>query len=137
RVFPPAAEFSAKARIKSRAEYDRMYRESIDHPDQFWGKQAEALNWFKKWDRVLEWNVPNAKWFVGGKINVSYNCLDAQIEKGRGDRVAILFEGEPLAASGDKPAESRRVTYKQLKDDVCRLANGLKKLGVKKGDRVA
>ena len=133
RVFPPPAEFSAKARIKSRAEYDRLYRESIDRPEDFWGKQAEALKWFKKWDRVLEWNCPHAKWFVGGKINVSYNCLDAQIEKGRGDKTAILWEGEPLA---DGKPEVRRISFKQLRDDVCRFANGLKKLGVKKGDRV-
>src|SRR4051812_45414362 len=134
RLFPPPAEFIANAHIKTRAEYDRMYRESIDQPESFWGKQAEGLSWFKKWDKVLDWQVPNAKWFVGGKLNVSYNCLDAQIEKGKGDKVAILFEGEPLA--GDKPAEVRRITDKQLKDDVCRFANGLEKIGVKRGDRV-
>jgi len=152
RVFPPSPEFSAKARIKSRAEYDKLHRESIDRPEEFWGKQAEALSWFRKWDRVLEWNVPNSKWFVGGKINVSYNCLDVQIEKGRGDKTAILWEGEPQvtreyedravefsmdgkSANGAK-YEVRRISYQQLKDDVCRFANGLKKLGVKKGDRV-
>ncbi len=133
RLFPPPAEFAAKARIKSRAEYDRMYRESIDRPEEFWGKQAEGLSWFKKWDKVLEWNCPNAKWFVGGKLNVSYNCLDAQIEKGRGEKTAILWEAEPL--NSGKP-EIRKITFKQLRDDVCRFANGLKKLGVKKGDRV-
>src|SRR3954447_4496762 len=86
RLFPPPEQFAAKARIKSRAEYDRLYRESIDQPEQFWGREAAALSWFKKWDQVLDWKVPNAKWFVGGKINVSHNCLDAQIEKGRGDK---------------------------------------------------
>src|SRR6187397_1145785 len=83
RVFPPTPAFSAKARIKSLEEYRRMYRESIDSPETFWGKQAEQLSWFKKWDKVLEWNAPDAKWFVGGKMNVSHNCLDAQIAKGR------------------------------------------------------
>ncbi|MEA2734864.1 MAG: acetyl-CoA synthetase [Humisphaera sp.] len=133
RLFPAPPEFSAKARIKSMDEYKRMYRESIDNPETFWGKQAEQLHWFKRWDKVLEWNVPDAKWFVGGKINIAYNCLDAQIEKGRGDKTAILWEGEPLASG---QPEIRKISFKQLKDDVGRFANGLKKLGVKKGDRV-
>src|SRR5215204_388171 len=87
RLFPPDAAFTAKARIKSRAEYDKLYRESIDLPEQFWGRMAEELHWFKKWDKVLDWNVPNAKWFVGGKTNVAYNCLDRQVDAGRGDKV--------------------------------------------------
>jgi acetyl-CoA synthetase len=128
RLFPPTAEFSAGAWIKSRGQYDQMYRESIDRPDDFWGKIAGELHWFKKWDRVLDWKLPNAKWFVGGKTNVSYNCLDFQIERGRGGKTAILWEGEP--------GETRRITYQQLREDVCRLANGLKKLGVGKGTRV-
>jgi len=134
RVFPPPAEFAANAHIKSMDEYKKLYRESIDNPEKFWGDAASKLHWFKKWDRVLEGNAPNAKWFVGGKINVSYNCLDYQIEQGRGDKTAILFEAEPLGASG-KP-DIRRITYRELRNDVCKLANGLKKLGVKKGDRV-
>jgi acetyl-CoA synthetase len=134
RVFPPPAEFAAKARIKSLDDYKRMYRESIDNPDLFWGKQAERLHWFKKWDQVLDWQVPNAKWFVGGKTNIAYNCLDAQIAKGRGDKPAILWEGEPLSNNGQP--EIRKISFNQLKDDVGRFANGLKKLGVKKGDRV-
>jgi acetyl-CoA synthetase len=136
RLFPPAAAFSAKARIKSREEYDRLYRQSIDRPEEFWGQQAEQLHWFKKWDKVLDWKVPDAKWFVGGKTNIAYNCLDAQIAKGRGNKTAILWEGEPLAASPTNTPEIRKITFQQLKDDVCRFANGLKKLGVKKGDRV-
>jgi len=134
RVFPPPPEFSAKARIKSMDEYKRLYKESIDNPEAFWGKQAEQLHWFKKWDKVLDWQVPTAKWFVGGKTNIAYNCLDAQIDKGRGDKTAILWEGEPLANNGQP--EIRRISFKQLKDDVGRFANALKKLGVKKGDRV-
>jgi acetyl-CoA synthetase len=133
RVFPPPGEFSRQANIKSMEEYQRMYRQSIDEPDAFWGKFAESFHWFKKWDKVLEWNNPNAKWFVGGKTNVAYNCLDRQISEGRGSKTAILWEGEPLI---DGKPEIRPITFSQLKDDVCRFANGLKKLGVKKGDRV-
>ncbi len=132
RVFPPPPEFTAKARIKSRDEYERMYRESMDQPEKFWGRAAEELHWFKKWDKVLEWKAPHAKWFVGGKTNLSYNCLDRQIEQGRGDKTAIVWEGEPLQVN----PEVRHITFRQLRDDVCRFANGLKKLGVKKGDRV-
>jgi acetyl-CoA synthetase len=128
RVFPPSPAFAANAWIKSRQQYDQMYRESIDNPDPFWSKIASELHWFKKWDRVLDWNLPNAKWFVGGQTNVSYNCLDTHIEKGRGSKTAILWEAE----NGDV----RNVTFQQLRDDVCRFANGLKKQGVKKGTRV-
>lgn len=135
RVFPPPKDFAAKALVKSREEYDRMYRRSIDQPEQFWADVANELHWFKKWDRALDWNVPNAKWFVNGKTNLSYNCLDRQIASGRGDKVAILWEGEPEKHPGGG-GEVRRITYKQLKDDVCRFANGLKNLGVKRGDRV-
>jgi acetyl-CoA synthetase len=132
RLFPPSKAFAEKARIKSKEEYQRLYRESIDQPEQFWGRMAEELHWFKKWDRVLEWKAPFAKWFVGGKTNLSYNCLDRQIAEGRGEKIAILWEGEPL----QKEAEVRQLTFRQLRDEVCRFANGLKKLGVKKGDRV-
>jgi len=135
RVFPPNPAFAANAWIKSRQQYDQMYRESLDHPDQFWSRIASELHWFKKWDKVLEWNLPNAKWFVGGKTNVAFNCLDAQIAKGRGDKTAILWEAEPESAPG-KGGEVRRISYSQLRDDVCRFANGLKKLGVRKGTRV-
>jgi acetyl-CoA synthetase len=135
RLFPPSPAFSAKAWIKSRQQYDQMYRESIDQPEQFWGKIAAELHWFKKWDRVLEWKAPDAKWFVGGKMNVAYNCLDRQIELGRGNKTAILWEGEPESSPG-KGGEIRRVTFTQLRDEVGKFANGLKKLGVKKGTRV-
>src|SRR3954454_15928146 len=135
RVFPPPPDFAAKALVGSMAEYQRLYRESIDQPDPFWGRMAGELTWFKKWDKVLEWNAPNAKWFVGGKTNLAYNCLDHQIDAGRGDKVALLWEGEPEAQPG-QGGEVRRITYRQLRDDVCKLANGLKRLGVRKGDRV-
>jgi acetyl-CoA synthetase len=134
RLFPPPAAFSQQAHVKSKEEYLKLYRESIDSPDTFWSRIAGELGWFKKWDKVLEWNEPYAKWFGGSKTNVSYNCLDRQIELGRGDKTAILFEGE-LVKDG-QPTDVRRVSYKQLKDQVCQLANGLKKLGIRKGDRV-
>ena len=136
RVFPPPAEFARNAHIKTREEYDRLYRESIDQPEQFWGRMAEQLHWFKKWDRVLDWQSPNAKWFAGGKLNASYVCLDAQIEKGLGDKAAILWEGEPESGRPGSGGSVHRMSYRQLRDDVCRFANALKKLGVKKGDRV-
>src|SRR5690242_1441297 len=74
RLFPPPAHFVAEAKINSRAQYDELYRESIDHPEKFWGRAAEELFWFKGWDKVLEWNPPHARWFVGGQTNASYNC---------------------------------------------------------------
>jgi acetyl-CoA synthetase len=134
RLFPPPADFAANAHIKSRTEYDRLYRESIDNPEAFWGRAAEELLWFKKWDKVLAWQVPNAKWFVGGKTNMSANCLDRQLQAGRGDKAAILWEGEPLGPGGTP--EVRKITYKQLAADVNVFANALKKQGVKRGDRV-
>ena len=143
RLFPPPAEFASGARLNSREQYDQMYRESIDAPERFWARAAEELHWFRKWDKVLEWDAPHAKWFVGGTTNLAYNCLDRQIEQGRGEKTALIWEGEPLTPSPGTPGErggegpeTRRITYQQLKDDVCRFANGLKKLGVRKGDRV-
>ena len=135
RLFPPPQGFAQGAWIKSKEEYQRLYRESIEQPEQFWGKAAGELHWFKKWDRVLEWNVPNARWFVGAKTSLSYNCLDRQIDAGKGNKTAIIWEGEPESLPG-KGGEIRKITYNQLRDDVSRFANGLKKLGVKKGDRV-
>src|SRR4051812_16460212 len=136
RVFPPPKEFAAKARIHSRAEYDRLWRESIDQPETFWGRVAGELHWMKPWDTVLEWNPPYAKWFVNAKTNVSYNCLDRQVELGRGDKAALLWEGEPESGRPGSGGSVHRITYKTLLHDVCKFANGLKSLGVKKGDRV-
>jgi len=135
RVFPPPASVAEKAWINSRQQYDEMYRQSISDPDAFWGKAASELSWFSRWDKVLEWNLPDAKWFVGGKTNIAYNCLDHQIDQGRADKVAILWEGEPEQGGAGK-YEVRKITFQQLKDEVCRFANGLKTLGLKKGDRV-
>jgi acetyl-CoA synthetase len=133
RTYPPPAAFAAAARVGSMDEYRRMYRQSIDDPDGFWADVAKAFRWSKPFDRVLEWESPNAKWFVGGQLNVAENCLDVQVDQGRGDKTAILWEGEPTGPGGP---EVRRITYRHLLADVCRLANGLKSLGVRKGDRV-
>ena len=129
RVFPPSEEFRSKAHIKSMAEYDRLYKEAADHPEEFWAKIAQELHWFKPWERVLDWNLPFAKWFVGGQLNLSYNCLDRHVATWRKNKAAILWEGEP--------GDSRALTYQQLLNEVSKCANVLKSLGVKKGDRVA
>src|SRR5438067_5983710 len=97
---------------------------------------AAELHWVKKWDKALDWKPRYAKWFIGGTINASYVCLDAQIDKGLGDKAAILWEGEPESGRPGSGGSVHRISYRQLRDDVCRFANGLKKLGVKKGDRV-
>jgi len=128
RKFPPPPGFAAQAHVKSLDDYRRLYARSIEDPDGFWGEAAGGLHWFRKWDKVCEWQLPDSKWFVGGQTNVSYNCLDLQIERGRGDHTAILFEGEP--------GDIRRITYNELRKEVCRFASALKKLGVKKDDKV-
>jgi acetyl-CoA synthetase len=129
RMFQPPGEFAAKAHVKSFEEYERLYAEAAADPEAFWAKQAEEIHWFRKWDKVLEWNEPFAKWFVGGELNISYNCLDRHLEMGRSEKTAIIWEGEP--------GESRRLTYSELHAEVSKFANVLKKLGVLGGDRVA
>ncbi len=129
RVFPPPAEFAAEARIKSLAEYEKIYAEAAENPEKFWAQAAEDLHWFKKWNTVLEWNEPHAKWFVGGTLNVSDNCVDRHLHTHRRNKAALIWEGEP--------GEIRTITYQQLHTEVCKFANVLKKLNVKKGDRVA
>lgn len=129
RVFPPPAEFSANAGVKSFEEYEKLYAEAAADPEAFWAKQAEKLHWFKKWDTVLEWNEPFAKWFVGGKLNVSYNCLDRHLDTWRRNKAAIIWEGET--------GEIKTITYLQLHQEVSRFANVLKMMGIKTGDRVA
>ncbi|HEX3558537.1 MAG TPA: acetate--CoA ligase [Pyrinomonadaceae bacterium] len=130
RVFPPPAEFSERARVKSMEEFEALRREAHDSPEAFWARMAEAeLHWFRKWDTVLRWEPPHAEWFVGGKINVSYNCLDRHLQTWRRNKAAIIWEGEP--------GEQRTLTYAQLQREVSRFANALKRAGVEKGDRVA
>ncbi len=129
RQFPPPPEFAAKARLHDPAEYQRLYRRSIDDPQGFWGDTARAeLTWTKPFTKVLSWDLPWAKWFEDGELNVSANCLDRHLAT-RGDQIAILWEGEP----GDQ----RTLTYRQLHAEVCRAANALKQLGVATGDKVA
>src|SRR5208337_4820633 len=132
RRFPPSKEFVDQAYIKSREQYEKMWKESVENPDKFWGGVADELFWFKKWDTVNKEDFAKAdiKWFVGGKTNISYNCLDYQIEKGKGDKVAILFQGEP-------EDDVKKYTYRDMLKEVSRFANVLKKKGVKKGDRIA
>jgi acetyl-CoA synthetase len=129
RRFEPPEHFRAQAQIKSLEDYERIYRESVEHPEKFWAGIAEELHWFKKWDKVLEWNNPWAKWFVGGQINLSYNCLDRHVQTWRKNKAALIWESEP--------GEVRTLTYQQLHREVQKFANVLKSLGVKKGDRVA
>jgi acetate--CoA ligase len=131
RVFKPSKELSQQAYIKSMAQYNKIYRKSIDDPEGFWGEMAEQLDWFKKWDKVLVQDFSDAKhqWFVGGKLNVSYNCLDRHLTGPRKNKAAFIWEGD----IGD----TKTLTYQQLYYEVNKFANVLKKLGVKKGDRVS
>jgi acetyl-CoA synthetase len=135
RVFKPAPAFSKSSHVKSLAQYRAMYKQSIQSPDKFWGAQAKSeLVWFKPWKKVLDWKVPFAKWFVGGQLNLSYNCLDRHLGTPTANKAALIWEGEP--AGPGKPGEERTLTYKQLHHEVCLFANVLKRNGVKKGDRV-
>ncbi len=135
RVFPPPETFAKSAHIKSFDEYKRIYQQSIENPEQFWAGIASELKWIKPWSKVLEWNPPYARWFEGGQLNVAENCLDRQIALGRGDKVAIVWEGEPVK-SDLSAGEVRKITYSQLADAVNRFANGLKAQGIRRGDRV-
>jgi acetyl-CoA synthetase len=124
RVFEPPAEFRAGAIVQDPAIYERAGAD----PEAFWAEQAERLTWFRPWGRVMEWEPPWVRWFTGGVLNASYNCLDRHVEAGGGDKVAFHWEGEP--------GDTRTITYAELLEEVCRLANALKELGVRKGDRV-
>ena len=129
RLFNPSAEFSKNAHIKSLNQYERLYEKSKSDPETFWAELAkQELHWFKKWDQVLDWQPPFAKWFVGGKLNLSYNCLDRHLTTWRRNKAAIIWEGEP--------GDSRTLTYGELHRKVCKFANTLKQMGVKKDDRV-
>ncbi|MFM8421558.1 MAG: acetate--CoA ligase [Verrucomicrobiota bacterium] len=135
RVFKPAKEFSAAAHVGSMAAYKKLWTESVRQPDRFWSRQAKAeLVWQKPFKKVLQWKVPNAKWFVGGQLNVSANCLDKWLGTAHANKAALIWEGEP--ATDGRPGEERVYTFAQLHREVCRFANVLKRNGVKKGDRV-
>jgi acetyl-CoA synthetase len=133
---PPAQEFSAccrqgphQASLERVPRTVRLYKQSIEDPEGFWAGAAKDLHWFKPWDKVLEWNLPWAKWFVGGKLNLSYNCVDRHALGARRDKTALIWEGEP--------GEMRRFSYADLHAEVQKFANALKTLGIRKGDRVA
>ncbi|MEW8690706.1 MAG: acetate--CoA ligase [Candidatus Thiodiazotropha endolucinida] len=133
KTYPVPADFAAQANIND-AQYQEMYRQSISDPEGFWGEQAEQyVTWFKKWDKVVDWSFGkddlHIEWFKGATLNVAYNCLDRHLEN-RGDQVAIIWEG-------DNPDEDRKITYRELHEEVCKFANVLKSRGVKKGDRVS
>lgn len=128
RSFPPPADFARKANISTEAQYQQMWNKAKDDPAAFWGEMANNLHWFKKYDHVLQGEMPETKWFVGGKINASYNCIDRHLTTWRKNKAAIIWEGEP--------GDTRVLTYQDLHREVCKFANVLKKLGVTTGDRV-
>jgi len=129
RSFPPPAEFAQRAHVKSLAEYEALYARAADDPDSFWAEVARELQWDKPWRQVVDWTLPDAKWFVGGELNVSVNCLDRHVATWRRNKAAIVFEGEP--------GDSRVLTYGQLHREVCKAANALTALGIRRGDFVA
>ena len=130
RLFTPPPGFKAQANLRSEEEYAALYAESVNSPESFWGREAvRFLRWEKPFERVLNWRVPHAEWFKGGRINAAVNCLDRHLGTVRANKAAIIFEGEP--------GDTRTLTYKQLHREVCRFANGLEGLGMVKGDRAA
>ncbi len=128
RKFPPSTDFASNANIASEAEYQQMWDRAKDDPAGFWGEMAENLDWFRPYDSVLDGQMPETKWFLGGKINASYNCLDRHLDSWRKNKAAIIWEGEP--------GDTRVLRYQDLHREVCKFANVLKKLGVETGDRV-
>ena len=127
RVFKPSDSFSGQAHIQSLQAYEALSKRAAENPEAYWSEIASDLHWFEKWHTVLEWELPFSKWFVGGKTNMAYNCLDRHLTTSRKNKVAILWEGEP--------GETRALSYQMLHREVCRFANVLKSLGLKKGDR--
>ena len=128
-LFRPSANFSHASQIKSREEYQHLCDRARESPDRFWAELAtNELHWFQTWETVLDWQPPHAKWFVGGKLNITYNCLDRHLKARTKDMPALIWQGEP--------GDCRTYTYAQLHRAVCQMANVLKQLGVTKGDRV-
>ena len=131
RLFPPSEEFVSGSRIGSMAAYEELYEQARQDPEAFWGDLArQELHWFEDFQTVLQWDEPVASWFVGGKTNASYNCLDVHLETDRADQTAIIWEGEP-------EGEIRTLTYRELHAEVCQFANILKGLGIGVGDVVS
>lgn len=130
RTFPPSKEFQDQAHIAGMDAYKELHKKSIENPDTFWAEAADELHWFKKWDRVMDdSDKPFYKWFTGGKTNLCYNCVDRHLDGPNRNKAAIIWEGEP--------GDSRVLTYYDLHREICKFANGLKSLGIKKGDRIA
>jgi acetyl-CoA synthetase len=128
RLFPPSSEFAVKARICSLQQYEELWKEAAADIEAFWGRLAGELHWFKPFEKVLQWDMPFAKWFVGGQTNISYNCLDIHLGTHRQDKPAFIWEGEP--------GDTRVLNYKMLHAEVCKAANMLKSLGIGRGDVV-
>ncbi|MGE0172683.1 MAG: acetate--CoA ligase [Oligoflexales bacterium] len=129
RSFAPSKSFKSKALLADETEYQRLWEFSKNEPEKFWAEQAaKHLHWFTNWNKVLTWDLPDAKWFVGGKLNAAFNCLDRHVLNGKGEKPAIVWEGEP----GDK----RKLTYRELLHEVSRFANALENMGVVSGDKV-
>ncbi len=148
RKFPPrpaAALGFPRWHVSSLDEYRKLHRKSLDDPEGYWASEAGYLSWFRRWDRVLEWDAPDAKWFTGGQLNACFNCVDRHVQNGHGEQVALIWEGEPVGPATSHPApgtayamepQVRRLTYRDLQIETSRIANVLKRLGVKKGDVV-
>ena len=127
--YKPPKEFAKNAAVGSMAAYKKLCDQAERNPESFWGKLAkQELHWFKPWKKTLEWKAPFAKWFVGGTTNMSYNCLDRHLTTARKNKAAIIWEGEP--------GDTETITYQELHRRVCRFANVLKKLGLRKGNRL-
>ncbi|MCH2139058.1 MAG: AMP-binding protein, partial [Phycisphaerales bacterium] len=136
RIFDPPADFAQRsggAWIESIEQYRELHAQSVADPEAFWGAVAEELHWFKHWEKVVEWECPDARWFTGGKINACHNCVDRHVDNGFGDQPAIIWEGEPV---GDEGPEIRTLTYADMQREVSRFANALKAQGVGRGDVV-
>ena len=129
RLFEPSEQFKQNANFSSKQEYDDLRKHAQEHPLEFWEQQAQNLHWFESWKTILEWDYPHASWFKEGKINASYNCLDRHINSSHKDKIAIYWEGEP--------GDTKSLTYSELHKQVCKMANGLLSLGIKKDDIVA
>ncbi|MEI7658181.1 MAG: acetate--CoA ligase [Phycisphaerae bacterium] len=140
RVFPPRAAADLQFshwHVSSLAAYRDLHAKSVADPEAFWAAEASNLAWFKPWRQVLEWNAPDAKWFVGGELNACFNCVDRHVQSGHGAETAFIWEGEPMAARGERRApEVREITYRDLQESTSKVANALLAMGVKKGDVV-